>query len=56
MLQTKSFEFNRGVFTFKKPMTYSDFKKAARTCEAHAQRNRLVGIKRWNATELITNG
>ena len=56
MLKTKAFKFERGIFTFLRSMNYEEFKKAARACEAHAKRNRLVGIKKWNATELISNG
>ena len=56
MLITKAYKFERGIFTFLKSMNYAEFKRAARACETHAKRNRLVGIKKWNATELITNG
>jgi hypothetical protein len=56
MLKTRSFKFERGIFTFFKPMNYEQFKRSMHMCEEHAKRNRLVGIKKWNATELICNG
>jgi hypothetical protein len=56
MLKTKSFEFERGTFRFLERMTYDKYKLAESMCEEHAEENRLVGIKRWDWTRILSNG